>query len=140
MIATYLVHHGYCATAEAFARSTGQEFSEEVASIKNRQSWLCFAHCPYVSKLIYSTLHFLTGIQRLVLSGRMGEAIETTQSLYPTLLDSRPNLLFLLKVRQFIEMVGGFDSEVRLVAGRSPKAQNCGSPSMSPNYGGNSQG
>lgn len=38
MIATYLVHHGYCATAEAFARSTGQEFSEEVASIKNRQS------------------------------------------------------------------------------------------------------
>lgn len=38
MIATYLVHHGYCATAEAFARSTGQEFGEEVASIKNRQS------------------------------------------------------------------------------------------------------
>lgn len=37
MIATYLVHHGYCATAEAFARSTGQEFGEEVASIKNRQ-------------------------------------------------------------------------------------------------------
>lgn len=38
MIATYLVHHGYCSTAEAFARSTGQEFGEEVASIKNRQS------------------------------------------------------------------------------------------------------
>ena len=37
MIATYLVHHGYCSTAEAFARSTGQEFGEEVASIKNRQ-------------------------------------------------------------------------------------------------------
>lgn len=73
----------------------------------------------------------------------MGEAIETTQSLYPTLLDSRPNLLFLLKVRQFIEMVGGSDSEVRSsAAGRSPKAQNSGSPSMSPSYGGfgNSQG
>uniref|UniRef100_A0A0P5NRF8 Ran-binding proteins 9/10 n=1 Tax=Daphnia magna TaxID=35525 RepID=A0A0P5NRF8_9CRUS len=113
MIATYLVHHGYCATAEAFARSTGQEFGEEVASIKNRQR-----------------------IQRLVLSGRMGEAIETTQTLYPTLLESRPNLLFLLKVRQFIEMVGGSDSEVRATTNRSPKSQNSGSPSMSPNYGG----
>lgn len=66
----------------------------------------------------------------------MGEAIETTQTLYPTLLDSRPNLLFLLKVRQFIEMVGGSDSEVRSTTGRSPKSQNSGSPSMSPNYGG----
>jgi len=31
------VHHGYCATAEAFAKSTGQSFTEELASIKNRQ-------------------------------------------------------------------------------------------------------
>jgi len=108
MIATYLVHHGYCATAEAFARSTGQEFGEEVASIKNRQR-----------------------IQRLVLSGRMGEAIEITQSLYPGLLESRPNLLFLLKVRQFIEMVDGSDSEVRSLS-RSPKSQHQSSPSMSP--------
>lgn len=72
----------------------------------------------------------------------MGEAIETTQALYPTLLESRPDLLFLLKVRQFIEMVGGYDSEVRFASGRSPKSQNSGSPNMSPNFGGfgNSQG
>lgn len=44
MIATYLVHHGYCATAEAFARSTGQEFGEEVASIKNRQRKFNFSN------------------------------------------------------------------------------------------------
>ena len=37
-MSTYLVHHGYCATAEAFAKSTGQSFTEELASIKNRQS------------------------------------------------------------------------------------------------------
>jgi hypothetical protein len=60
----------------------------------------------------------------------MGEAIETTQTLYPGLLESRPNLLFMLKVRQFIEMVGGADSEVRST-GRSPKSQ-----SQSPNYAG----
>lgn len=38
MVSSYLVHHGYCATAEAFARSTDQTVLEELASIKNRQS------------------------------------------------------------------------------------------------------
>uniref|UniRef100_A0A4W5NS97 RAN binding protein 9 n=1 Tax=Hucho hucho TaxID=62062 RepID=A0A4W5NS97_9TELE len=74
MVASYLVHHSYCATAEAFAKSTDQAVHEELASIKNRQK-----------------------IQKLVLSGRMGEAIETTQQLYPSLLESNPNLLFMLK-------------------------------------------
>jgi hypothetical protein len=40
MVSTYLVHHGYCATAEAFARATGQVFDEEITSIKSRQSKL----------------------------------------------------------------------------------------------------
>uniref|UniRef100_A0A646QHE9 Ran-binding protein n=1 Tax=Hemiscolopendra marginata TaxID=943146 RepID=A0A646QHE9_9MYRI len=108
IVSTYLVHHGYCATAEAFARSTGQAFEEELASIKNRQR-----------------------IQKLVLAGRMGEAIDTTQKLYPGLLERNFNLLFMLKCRQFVEMVNGTDSEVRPL--RSPKSQGS-SPSMSPSY------
>ncbi|XP_005995266.1 ran-binding protein 9 [Latimeria chalumnae] len=120
MVSSYLVHHGYCATAEAFARSTDQAVQEELASIKNRQR-----------------------IQKLVLAGRMGEAIETTQQLYPSLLERTPNLLFTLKVRQFIEMVNGTDSEVRCLGGRSPKSQDSypgsprtfSSPSMSPSHG-----
>lgn len=36
-------------------------------------------------------------IQKLVLSGRMGEAIDTTQQLYPSLLERNPDLLFMLK-------------------------------------------
>ncbi|XP_064640296.1 ran-binding protein 9-like [Lineus longissimus] len=114
IVSTYLVHHGYCATAESFARSTGQAFQEELASIKNRQR-----------------------IQRLVLGGRMGEAIDTTQQLYPGLLERNANLLFMLKCRQFIEMVNGTDSEVRGAAIRSPRSRhgsgsNKSSPSMSP--------
>ncbi|XP_076236241.1 ran-binding protein M [Calliopsis andreniformis] len=89
MVSTYLVHHGYCATAEAFANSTGQVFEEDFNSIKNRQR-----------------------ILKLVLSGRMGEAIELTSRLYPGLLERDPNLLFALKCRQFVEMVNGSDSEV----------------------------
>lgn len=89
MVSTYLVHHGYCATAEAFANSTGQGFEEDLNSIKNRQK-----------------------ILKLVLAGRMGEAIELTSRLYPGLLERDPNLLFALKCRQFVEMVNGSDSEI----------------------------
>lgn len=42
IVSTYLVHQGFCATAESFAHSTGQSFEEELVSIKNRQresSW-----------------------------------------------------------------------------------------------------
>jgi len=87
MVSSYLVHHGYSQTAEAFARSTGEEISEELASMRNRQS-----------------------IQRLVLEGRIGEAIKLTQQLYPSLLRENVELLFRLKVRQFIEMISGADT------------------------------
>lgn len=89
MVSTYLVHHGYYATAEAFAGSTGQVIEEGYNFIKNRQR-----------------------ILKLVLAGRMGEAIELTSRLYPSLLERDPDLLFALKCRQFVEMVNGTDSEV----------------------------
>ncbi|CAB1323237.1 unnamed protein product [Coregonus sp. 'balchen'] len=114
MVSTYLVHHGYCATATAFARATETLIQEDQTSIKNRQR-----------------------IQKLVLSGRVGEAIEATQQLYPGLLEHNPNLLFMLKCRQFVEMVNGTDSEVRCFSVRSPKSQDIypGSPSLSPRHG-----
>lgn len=52
------------------------------------------------------------GVSKLVLGGRIGEAIELTRRLYPGLLDGDHELLFLLKCRQFVEMVNGTDSEV----------------------------
>ncbi|XP_053614314.1 ran-binding protein 9 isoform X2 [Plodia interpunctella] len=102
MVSTYLVHHGYCSTAQAFSRATSQPITEDVASIKNRQR-----------------------ISKLVLSGRIGEAIELTRRLYPGLLERDHDLLFLLKCRQFVEMVNGSDSETcggacSCAAGRCP--------------------
>lgn len=44
----------------------------------------------------------MTGIQKLVLAGRVGEAIQVTQQLYPGLLEHNPNLLFLLKLVNII--------------------------------------
>ncbi|KAM4734532.1 ran-binding protein 10 isoform 2-T2 [Anableps anableps] len=113
MVSSYLVHHGYCATATAFARATETTIQEDQTSIKNRQR-----------------------IQKLVLAGRVGEAIEATQQLYPGLLERNPNLLFMLKCRQFVEMVNGTDSEVRCLTVRSPKSQDSypGSPNLSPRH------
>ncbi|XP_030221794.1 ran-binding protein 10 isoform X1 [Gadus morhua] len=81
MVSSYLVHHGYCATATAFARATETMIQEDQSSIKNRQR-----------------------IQKLVLAGRVGEAIEETQQLYPDLLEHNPNLLFMLKSSSSIQL------------------------------------
>lgn len=47
------------------------------------------------------------------MSGRMGLAIEHTLRSYPGLLENNQNLLFMLKCRQFVEMVNGSDFEVK---------------------------
>lgn len=46
--------------------------------------------------------------------GKIGAAIEQTRRYYPDLLDTNENLHFMLKCRQFIEMVNGCDTEVSL--------------------------
>lgn len=42
----------------------------------------------------------------------MGKAIEHTMRSYPAVFVKDPNLLFMLKCRQFVEMVNGSDFEV----------------------------
>uniref|UniRef100_A0A182QSV9 Ran-binding protein 9 n=1 Tax=Anopheles farauti TaxID=69004 RepID=A0A182QSV9_9DIPT len=100
MVSSYLVHHGYSSTAETFAKTTGQGLQEDMTSIKNRQK-----------------------IIKLVLSGRMGQAIEQTIRLYPGLLESNQNLLFMLKCRQFIEMVNGSDFDLGTPSSRTSPVQ-----------------
>ncbi|CAG7819033.1 unnamed protein product [Allacma fusca] len=83
MVMSYLVHHGYCSTAEAFAKTCGQAVAEDLVSMQNRQK-----------------------IQRLVLDGNIPEAERETKDLYPNLLESNPDLLFALRCRHFVELVG----------------------------------
>lgn len=106
LVSGYLVHHGFCATAEAFGSAGGQAALEDVVSIKHRQS-----------------------ICRLIKSGRISEAIRQVQLLYPTLFEQKPDLLFLLKCRQFVEMLTGNDSEIRRP---SPRSSHSASPASSP--------
>lgn len=56
MVSTYLVHQGFCATAEAFISQTDQSFEEEIASIKNRQSkFILFRSTYIIQVLIYES-------------------------------------------------------------------------------------
>jgi len=47
----------------------------------------------------------------MVLDGQLGEAIRTTHQFYPDLLENNLDLLFVLRCRQFIEIVNGTEGE-----------------------------
>lgn len=121
-----------------FAKTTGQPILEDLLSIKNRQSMKClYLHDVVLISILrfsHDYFTFLPGIQKLVLAGRIGDAIETTQKLYPGLLERNPNLLFLLKCRQFVEMVSGNDSDVRGPGIHSPTRSNKATPCSSPTH------
>jgi len=113
LVTSYLLHHGYVVTTDAFNQSISQKYDycEEIASINNRQK-----------------------IKRLVLAGRIGEAIDNTETMFPGLLTNNPNLHFKLKVRQFIEMVNGTDSEVKNLSKPKTPRSNYSSPALSPKH------
>jgi len=110
MVSSYLVHHGYSGTAEKFADITGQRFTEDITSIKTRQSKSVVI---IIVILQFNVLMlFPLEILKLVQLGRIGQAISETSRAYPGLLESNQNLLFMLKCRQFVEMVNGSDLDV----------------------------
>jgi len=88
------------AVASAAGTTGPLDVGEDFASIRNRQT-----------------------IQKLVLSGRMGEAIGLTNRLYPLFLQKNPSLHFMLKVRQFIEMVAGCDDSEDTSNGGCPQQE-----------------
>uniref|UniRef100_A0A914WF27 Ran-binding protein 10 n=1 Tax=Plectus sambesii TaxID=2011161 RepID=A0A914WF27_9BILA len=107
LVSSYLVHHGFCSTAESFNLTTNQRTVEDTASMTNRQQ-----------------------IQKLVLNGHIAEAIEMVEQIYPMLLHTNKPLLFMLKCRQFIEMLAQVTQE------REPRSSSHhrSSPTCSPPY------
>lgn len=87
LVQSWLVHNGYCSTAQVFSECTQIPFIENIQNIKQRLK-----------------------IQQFVLNGKIGDAIQMTNRLYPSVLKDDPNLLFALKCRQFIEFICGNES------------------------------
>lgn len=69
-------------------------------------------HAASAVKKVLKEKFSILEILKLVQMGRIGLAIEQTQRAYPGLLESNQNLLFMLKCRQFVEMVNGSDLDV----------------------------
>jgi hypothetical protein len=88
LIQSWLVHNGYCSTAQVFATATKQPLTQNILQIKQRLR-----------------------IQKFVLSGKIQEAIQLTEKLYPSVLRENPSLRFSLKCRQFIEMIDSWTKE-----------------------------
>ena len=105
-MSTYLVHYGYCATAEQFNKNAESVYADELKSMRNRQR----ESRRRRERMAWSLL-LLSVIQHLLLDGRTTDAIDKTKELFPSLLNDK-NLLFTLKVRQFIEMINGTESEI----------------------------
>lgn len=57
----------------------------------------------------------LIGIQDCVLRGKVSEALKLVRIAYPGILDKNKQLLFKLKCRQFVEMIGGCDKMVETI-------------------------
>ncbi|EPY82896.1 hypothetical protein CB1_000610010 [Camelus ferus] len=82
-------------------------------------------------------------IDRFPIGDREGEWQTMIQKLHGSTINSANAKVISERVRQFIEMVNGTDSEVRCLGGRSPKSQDSypvsprpfSSPSMSPSHG-----
>lgn len=88
LVQSWLLQNSYPNTADAFNRSTKLECKENLQRVQQRNK-----------------------IQQLVLNGKISEAIRLTNCLCPSLLQDNPNLLFALKCRQFIELIGGAESD-----------------------------
>eukprot|EP01134_Creolimax_fragrantissima_P007043 CFRG7043T1 len=87
LVLAYMCHNGYSKTADAFAKQTGTELTESIASIVARQK-----------------------IMSSIRSGKINEAIAATTEAYErdyNIFDENPKLLFRLKVRTFIEIIAG---------------------------------
>ena len=88
LVSSYLVHHGFCKTAEAFDTATGQKAVSNAAAIRHRQQ-----------------------MQKLVLAGRIGDAIDAVNQAHPGLLQRRPHLLFLLHLQHLTELIAAPDAQ-----------------------------
>ena len=86
LVLSYLVHHGHCRSAKAFASATAQEIEESEESIVQRQQ-----------------------IRHYILTGRVSEVITMCDRLYPDLFETNLELKFRVKCQQFLEVLSGND-------------------------------
>jgi len=85
LILTYLIHHCYADTAQAFIEACNIDAQE--------------------GKRLMNGIHERSQILSLVRQGQVEKALALTDKLFPELLAKRPNVRFKLLCQQFIELI-----------------------------------
>ncbi|CAG8695517.1 19048_t:CDS:2 [Gigaspora margarita] len=101
LILSYLIHHGFSETAKAFSRDAvriSQTYNNEMSEMEGVES-------ENPSNLNNQSTYILE-IRDAVLAGDIDYAITLTNSSYPGVLPSNVDILFQLRCRKFIEMIG----------------------------------
>ncbi|CAG8483139.1 8980_t:CDS:2, partial [Scutellospora calospora] len=102
LILSYLVHHGFSETAKAFSRDTvriSQTYNNEINEMEGVES-------ENSSPDMDIDMLNRQKIRDAVLKGNIDNAIKLTNNLYPNVLPSNDDILFQLRCRKFIEMIG----------------------------------
>lgn len=90
LILAYLTHQGYVETVNALEKN--------MVYVKKQHN-----NPPIEDETIKN--HARIEIRRAVMSGHIDEAMEQTETMYPHLLDTHPDLLFKLKARKFLDIM-----------------------------------
>lgn len=91
-ISAWLAHEGYSRALAAFTKATEQKHLDGDC-------------CDNKRKESPESMENRRALQKLVLDGKIGEAINRIETLYPTLLTQNKELALLLKCQQFVEML-----------------------------------
>ncbi|PKC12257.1 SPRY-domain-containing protein [Rhizophagus irregularis] len=99
LIVSYLVHHGYSETAKAFSTDAVQLASGDSSEMEGVES---------ENSSLDSDKDMINRqrIRDAVLKGEIDFAIKLTNTFYPSVLPSNGDILFQLRCRKFIEMMG----------------------------------
>jgi len=85
LVLEYLIHNGCVETAAQFAKKLNKDCDMSTVLLRNN-------------------------VTKLILSGKIGESINTIRDSFPKLFELHPRLLFLMRIQQFIEKIRKNDS------------------------------
>ncbi|EXJ83610.1 hypothetical protein A1O1_07233 [Capronia coronata CBS 617.96] len=98
LVAQFLAHDGYVETAKAFA----EDLRREKESLTNALP----AATPIPPERDDTDAVHRQRIRRAILSGDIDEALEVTHAHFPSVLAENPDIVFHLKCRKWVELIG----------------------------------
>lgn len=116
LITSYLVHHGYCATAKSFVQNSlsidlGDNSSMEEETLPVGDSLIASKIRDELGAGREEDIITRQEIRDYVLTGDIQNAIQLTEQVYPQVFVENPDILFQLQCRRFVEIIRSIEEE-----------------------------